>query len=87
MGFNSGFKGLIITFRRTTLGRTPREEGSVRRRDLYLTTHNTHKRQISMTPAAFQPTILPPDPTHRQTHIHSVGLPWMRDRSVAETST
>jgi hypothetical protein len=25
--------------------------------DLYLTTHNTHKRQTSMSPAGFEPTI------------------------------
>ena len=28
-----------------------------RRRDLYLTTHDTHNRQTSMTPVGFQPTI------------------------------
>jgi len=33
------------TFRHTTLGRTPLDEWSARRRDLYLTTHNTHNRQ------------------------------------------
>jgi hypothetical protein len=39
------FRGFTITlFRHTTLGRTPLDEGSARRRDLYLTTHNTHKR-------------------------------------------
>jgi len=27
------------------------------RRSLYLTTHNTHKRQISMSPIEFEPTI------------------------------
>ena len=32
----------------TTLGTTPLDEWSDRRRDLYLTTHNTHTRQISM---------------------------------------
>jgi len=31
-----------------TVGRTPLDEWSARRRDLYLTTHNTHNRQISM---------------------------------------
>jgi hypothetical protein len=31
---------------RTTVGRTPLDEWSVRRRDLYLTTHNTHNRHI-----------------------------------------
>ena len=30
------------TQRRTTVGRTPLDERSARRRDLYLTTHNTH---------------------------------------------
>jgi hypothetical protein len=34
--------------RHTTLGTTPLDEGPARRRDLYLTTHNTHKRQTSM---------------------------------------
>jgi len=27
-----------------------------RRRDLYLTTHNTNKRQTDMTPARFEPS-------------------------------
>ena len=35
--------------RRTTVGRTPLDELSIRRRDFYLTTHNTHNRQISMS--------------------------------------
>jgi hypothetical protein len=30
------------TQRRTTVGRTPLDERSARRRDLYLTTHDTH---------------------------------------------
>ena len=43
------FRGFTITlFRHITLGRTPLDEGPARRRDLYLTTHNTHKRQTSM---------------------------------------
>ena len=36
------------TQRRTTVGRTPLDECSARRRDLYLTTDDTHNRQISM---------------------------------------
>ena len=32
------------TQRRTTVGRTPLDEWSARRRDLYLTTHNTHNK-------------------------------------------
>jgi hypothetical protein len=45
-------------FRHTTVGRTPLNEGSARRRDLYLTTHNTHNRQTSMPSVGFEPTIL-----------------------------
>ena len=42
---------------RATIGRTPLNEWSVRRRDLYLTKHNTHNRQTSMSPVGFEPTI------------------------------
>ena len=45
------------TQRRATVGRTPLNEWSVRRRDLYLTTHNTHNRQTSMPRVGFEPTI------------------------------
>ena len=45
------------TQRRTTVGRTPLDEWSARRRDLYLTTHNIHNRQTSKPPAGFEPTI------------------------------
>jgi hypothetical protein len=45
------------TQRRTTVGRTPLDEWSARRRGLYLTTHNTHNRQTSMPPVEFEPTI------------------------------
>jgi len=45
------------TQRRDTVGRTPLDEWSARRRDLYLTTHNTHNRQTSMPRVGFQPTI------------------------------
>ena len=38
---------------RITVGRTPLDEGSARRRDLYLTTHDTHNRQISTPPVGF----------------------------------
>jgi len=48
----------LITFNDThTLSRTPLEEESTRCRDLYLTTHNIHKRQTSMHPAGFEPAI------------------------------
>ena len=43
--------------RRSTVGRTPLDEWSARRRDLNLTTHDTHNRQISMPPVGLEPTI------------------------------
>ena len=43
--------------RRATVGRTPLNEWSVRRRDLYLTTHNTHNTQTSKIWVGFEPTI------------------------------
>jgi len=45
------------TQRRTTVGRTPLDEWSARRRNLYLTARNTHNRQTSMPPVCFEPTI------------------------------
>ena len=45
------------TQRRSTVGKTPLDEWSARRTDLYLTTHDTHNRQISMPPLGFEPTI------------------------------
>ena len=50
-------RGFEITLRHTTLGRTPLFAWSTGIRDLYLTTHNTHKRQTSMPPAGFKPAI------------------------------
>ena len=41
----------------TTLGLTPLNEWSARRRDLYLTTHNNHKWQTSIPTAEFEPAI------------------------------
>ena len=43
--------------RRSTVGRTSLDEWSARRRDLNLTTHDTHNRQISMPPVGFEPKI------------------------------
>ena len=43
--------------RRTTVSRTPLDEWSAPRRELYLTTHNTHNRQTSKPPMGFEPTI------------------------------
>ena len=54
---SSFLRFLDHTQRRSTVGRTPLDKWSARRRDLYLTTHNTHNRQISMPPVGFKPTI------------------------------
>jgi len=40
-----GQEFLIFTLRHTTLGRTPLDELSARRKDLCLITYNIHKRQ------------------------------------------
>ena len=45
------------TQRRTTVGRTPLNEWSARRTDLYLKTHYNHNTQTSMPPMGFEPTI------------------------------
>jgi hypothetical protein len=55
------------SFRHTTLGRTPLDELSARRSDLYLTMHNTRKRQISMSLAGFEAAI--PASERPQTHV------------------
>jgi hypothetical protein len=49
-----------------TSGRNPLDDGSARRRDLYLATHNTHNRQTSMPSAGFVPAIAASD--RPQTH-------------------
>ena len=54
---SSFLRFLDHTQRRTTVGRTPLDEWTARRRDLYLTTHNTHNRQTSMPPMGFEPTV------------------------------
>jgi len=54
------------TQRRTTLGKTPLDEWSALRRDLYLTTHNTHNIQTSMPPVGFESLI--PASERPQTH-------------------
>ena len=49
-------RGPTITFRYTTVGRTPLDECSARRGD-YLTSSNTHKRETSTPPTGFEPAI------------------------------
>jgi hypothetical protein len=49
--------GFEIILRHITLGRTPLNGWSFRRRYLYLTAHNTHNRQTCMSPTGFEPVI------------------------------
>ena len=53
------YRGFAIALRDTILDKTPLDKGSALHGDLYLTTHNTHKRQTSMPPAEFEPAISP----------------------------
>ena len=51
-------QGLLIhePSRSHTVGRAALDDWSARRRDLYLTTHNTQNGQTSKPPAGFEPT-------------------------------
>jgi hypothetical protein len=67
----SHYWGLEISLRHTTLSRTPLEEWSSHRRDLYLTTHNTQKTQTSLLRAGIEPAI--PASELPQTHALDRG--------------
>ena len=60
------YRGYMITLRHTTLDRTPLDQLSARRRNLYLNSHNTDKRRTFMPPAEFEPAI--PTSERPQTH-------------------
>ena len=62
----SSFTRFLDDIRHTTLGRTPLDEWLARRRDLYLITHNTSKRQTSLPSTKFEPAI--PASEWPQTH-------------------
>jgi hypothetical protein len=49
--------GFAIALRHTTIGRTPLDEESTRCKNLYLTSHNNHRRHRSMPPRGFEPAI------------------------------
>jgi hypothetical protein len=68
------YRGLTITLRYPTLGRTPLDEWSARRRDLYLTTHNSHKRQTSFSPTGLEPETLASE--RPQTHAVDRAATW-----------
>jgi len=73
---SSFMRFLDHTQRRTKVGRTPLDEWSARRRDLYLRTHNTYNRQTSMPPVGFEPKISAVE----RPHTHTL------DRAVTGTS-
>jgi hypothetical protein len=64
--------GFMITLRHTTVGRTPLDKWSARRRDLYLTTRNTRPRRDShpqhSKPEAADPRLRPSGHWDRQTY-------------------
>ena len=61
----SSLRRFSLTLTHTTLGKTPLDEWSARRRDLYLTPQNTHKR-YPCPPAGFEPAL--PACNRPQTH-------------------
>jgi hypothetical protein len=63
------YRDFTITLKHTTLSRAGLGELSSRRRDLYLTTHNTQERDTSTPPAGFKPAI--PASERPQTHTLS----------------
>jgi hypothetical protein len=60
-------RGFTFTLRHITGGRTPLDEWSARRRDLYPTTYSTHKRQTTMSQTGFEPAF--PASKWSQTHV------------------
>jgi hypothetical protein len=62
-------RGFSITLRHTTIMRTPVDEWSIRRRYLYLTIHNTHKKQTSIHTAGLEHTI----PSSKRLRTHVLG--------------
>ena len=54
------------------------DEGSVFRRDLYLTTRNIHNKQTSMSPAGFEPAI----PSREQPQSQTLDFHWDRLISI-----
>ena len=65
---SSFMRFLDHTQRGTTIGRTPLDEWSARRRDIYLTTYSNHNRQTSISPAGFEFTHNP-----SKEEIHDLG--------------
>jgi hypothetical protein len=88
-GSRPSLRGFAITHTgHTTLSRTPLEEWSARRRNIYLTTHSNYKRQTSLPPRGFEPRIRASE--RHQTHaLHRsasrIGRPKLDDQICIET--
>ena len=68
-----------ITLRHNVFSRTFLDEGSPRRRDLYLTTYTTHNGQTSMPPTGFE--LATPASEQPQTHAldhAATGIGYMK---------
>jgi hypothetical protein len=65
------WRGFTISIRHTTLTKTPLDEWSARRRDLYLTTHKTHTRQTCKPPSGIQ---------NHNPSKQAATDPWLRER-------
>jgi hypothetical protein len=72
------FLHLNTLIKHTTLSGTPLDVWSPRRRNLYLTAYNKHKRRKSMPPAGFESAIPTTDrpQTERQPGSYSFFLGW-----------
>ena len=74
-------QGLLI--HDTPHSRTPLDEWSTRRRDLYLTTHNTHNRHTSMSLVWFEPTVS----TGERQQTYALGYGYIRARTDTTQQT
>jgi hypothetical protein len=77
---NAGHGSSFLRFldhikRHTTVGRTPLDEWSARRRDLCLTTHDSHQKTSMILGGGFEPTL----PASERPQIYAL------DRAAAET--
>ena len=69
LGYGFLLWGFAITFiGHPTLVRIPLDEWSTRRRDLYLATHNIHKRHASMIPVGCEPEF----PASKRPYTHAL---------------
>jgi len=67
------FRGSMITRTSATLGRTPLDEGSARRRGVNPTTNRTHKRGRSMPLTGFE-VVIPKRPQNRTLDHATTGI-------------